>query len=150
MGGGKEGIMRKFVIAIFALLATAAVGQPRDALIVPGERVGPIALGLSEADLLKAAGAPASTLRQGNETVYGYGRISAQIGASGVDLITVDDPRFETADHLRLGLAAPVATSLLGQPAKRTTLNGVDTLEYEGMQLIVRNNLVMQIRVQRR
>ena len=142
--------MRKFVIPIFALLANVAVAQSRDALIVPGERVGPIALGLSEADLLKAAGVPASTLRQGNETLYGFGRVTAQIGASGVDLITVDDPRYETAEHLRLGLAAPVATSLLGQPERRTTVNGVDTLEYQGMALIVRNNLVMQIRIQRR
>jgi hypothetical protein len=127
-----------------------AVAQTRDALIVPGERVGPIALGLSEADLVMAAGAPASTLRQGNQTIYAFGRVSAQISQSGVDLITVDDPRFETADHLRLGLALPVAISLLGQPAKRTTTNGVETLEYEGMALIVRSNLVVQIRVQRK
>ncbi|HYM19220.1 MAG TPA: hypothetical protein VEU06_11695 [Micropepsaceae bacterium] len=143
-------MIRRAAILVVAACAIPALAQPRDALIVPGERVGPIALGLSEADLLKVAGAPASTLHQGNETVYSFGRVTVQIGTAGVDLITVDDPRFETADHLRLGLAVPVAISLLGQPVEQSTLNGVETLEYEGMALIVRNNLVMQIRIQRR
>jgi hypothetical protein len=146
-------MIRRLAIVLFTLFAgAAALAQSRDALIVPGQRVGPIALGLSEAELLKVAGVPASTFRQGNETIYAFGRVTAQIGdpSAGVDLITVDDARFETADHVRLGLAAPVAMSLLGQPAKRSIANGVDTLEYEGLAVIVRNNLVMQIRVQRR
>jgi hypothetical protein len=141
--------MRRAAMLLALVCASSAIAQARDALIVPGERVGPIALGLSETDLMKAAGVPASTLRQGNETVYSFGRVTAQIGASGVDLITVDDARFETADHLRLGLAVPVAISLLGQPVKRSTTNGVETLEYDGMALIVRSNLVVQIRIQR-
>lgn len=146
-------MFRRLSIALFTLVAgAAAFAQPRDALIVPGERAGPIALGLSESDLVKVAGVPGLTLRQGNETVYSFGRVTAQIGdpSAGVDLITIEDTRYETADHLRMGLAAPVAMSLLGQPAKRSSANGVDTLEYDGMAVVLRNNLVMQIRVQKR
>jgi hypothetical protein len=124
---------------------------PRDTLIVPGERVGPLALGMTATDLAGAVGTPPQALQQGKDTVYSWGDVTAQIseGASGVDVITVNDPRYETSNHIRVGLASLAATAVLGQPAKRTGSPALETLDYEGLTVVVRNNLIAQIRVRK-
>jgi len=118
---------------------------------VPGERVGPIALGMSAMDLAGAAGAAPQTLQQGKDTVYSWGDVAAQISnsAPGVDLITVNDPRYETPTHVRVGLASLAALAVLGQPMNRTSAPGLETFDYEGLTVVVRNNLVAQIRVRK-
>ena len=45
------------------------------------------------------------------------------------------------------GLASLAAVAVLGQPTNRTTVQGLDTLDYEGLTVLLRNNLVVQIRV---
>jgi hypothetical protein len=124
---------------------------PRDTMIVPGKRVGPIALGMTAADLAGAASTAPQTLQQGKDTVYSWGDIVAQIsdGAPGVDVITVNDPRYETANHIRVGLAALAAMAVLGQPAQLSGSPGLETLDYDGLSVVVRNNLVAQIRVRK-
>jgi hypothetical protein len=140
-----------------ALLMTIAVSGPlmaapaaSDNLIVPGERVGPIALGMTQAQLMAAMGGP-EVLHQGTVTTYSWGQIAAEIGdnSPGVDLITVNDPRFDTPGHVHVGLAAPAAMAVLGQPTKKTSTQGLDTFDYDGLTVLVRNNLVAQIRVRK-
>jgi len=145
--------MRSVLLALslgMALAGPASAAAPvRDALIVPGERVGPIGLGMSAAALADAVGVPGDVQHQGNDTIYSWGEITAQISekSPGVDLITVNDPRYETADHIRVGLASLAVTAVLGQPANRTTAPGLESLDYDGMTVVERNNLVAQIRV---
>jgi hypothetical protein len=147
--------MRSILLGfLFGLALTgpaAAAPAPRDTLIVPGERVGPIALGMSPMELAGAAGTPPQTLQQGKDTIYSWGDIVAQIsdGATGVDVITVNDPRYETANHIRVGLASLAASAVLGEPAKRTGSPGLETLDFEGLSVVVRNNLIAQIRVRK-
>jgi hypothetical protein len=131
------------------LAGPAAAAEPvRDLMIVPGERVGPISLGMNAAALAQIVG-PQAPLWQGGDTIYSFGQIAAEIGdkSPGVDTITVNDPRYETESHIRVGLAPFVAERVLGQPAKKTTASGLDTIDYEGISLVVRNNIVVQIRI---
>ena len=141
-----------------ALLMTIAVAGPvtaapaaTDNLIVPGERVGPIALGMTQPQLAVAMGSPGEVLHQGGATTYSWGQVAAEIGdnSPGVDLITVNDPRYETPGHIRVGLAALAAAAVLGQPDKKTSTQGLDTFDYDGLTVLVRNNLVAQIRVRK-
>ena len=141
-----------------ALLMTIAVSGPvmaasaaSDNLIVPGERVGPIALGMTQAQLTAAMGGPGEVLHQGAATTYSWGQIAAEIGdnSSGVDQITVNDPRFDTPGHVHVGLAAVAVPAVLGLPNKKTSTQGLDTFDYDGLTVLVRNNLVMQIRVRK-
>jgi hypothetical protein len=129
----------------------AAPAAPRDMLIVPGTRVGAIALGMSAAELAPSVGIPADVQHQGPDTIYSWGDVTAQISdkSPNVDLISVNDPRYETADHVRVGLAVFAVMAVLGDPVKTTNAPGIVNLEYEGMTVVVRNNLVAQIRVRK-
>lgn len=144
-------IFMRLVMGLALTGAAVAAPAPRDTIIVPGERVGPIALGMTPVELAGAAGAAPQALQQGKDTIYSWGDVAAQIsdGAPGVDVITVNDPRYETANHVRVGLASLAATAVLGQPAKRTGSPGLETLDYEGLSVVVRNNLIAQIRVRK-
>jgi hypothetical protein len=147
--------MRSVLAAILMSVALAvcanAAAPVRDTLIVPGERVGPVALGMSPAELAQAVGSPGDPQRQGSATIYSWGQIVAEIGdaSSGVALITVNDSRYETATHIRVGLAGLAVTGVLGPPANTTTQQGLVALAYDGMTVILRNNLVVQIRVRK-
>ena len=145
--------MRSLLPALFLTIALAgpvmAAPAPNDNLIVPGERVGPIALGMTEAQLAAAMGGPGEVLHQGPVTTYSWGQVTAEIAdnSPGVETITVNDPRYDTPGHVRVGLAAPAAAAVLGQPNKKTSTQGLDTFDYDGLTVLVRNNFVAQIRV---
>jgi len=145
------------LIVAAALMGTAlaaptlAATAPRDRLIVPGMRVGPVALGMSLAEMNTSVGIPGQVQQQGPATIYAWGDLAAEIDekSAQVDLITVNDNRYETADHIRVGLAALAVVTVLGDPDKTTTALGIQNLEYDGMTIVVRNNLVAQIRVRK-
>lgn len=136
------------LVAGFAGLALAAPA-PRDMTIVPGMRVGPVALGMT-ADQLNASVGVAGTQRQeGTVATLSWGDLSAQLGQSPAtaDTIVVNDGRYETADHIHVGLASLAVVVVLGQPPNITTAPGIRNYEYEGMTIVTRNNLIVQIRV---
>jgi hypothetical protein len=147
--------MRSVLSLLIITLALTGTGlaapAPRDTLIVPGTRVGAIGLGMSPAELTASVGIPSDMQRQGTDTIYSWGEVAAQISEKSptVDLITVNDPRYETADHVRVGLAAFAVTAVLGDPVKTTNAQGTVDLDYDGMTIVVRNNLVAQIRVRK-
>jgi hypothetical protein len=120
----------------------APASAPRDMLIVPGDRAGAVALGMTP---------PADVQHQGSDTIYSWGDVAAEISdkSPNVDLISVNDPRYETADHVRVGLAVFAVMAVLGDPVKITNALGIQDLEYDGMTIVVRNNLVAQIRVRK-
>jgi hypothetical protein len=147
--------MRLILRTLFMTIAVAgpvmAAPAATDNLIVPGQRVGPIALGMTQAQLAAAMGSPGEVLHQGSATTYSWGQVAAEIGdnSPGVDLITVNDPRYDTPGHVHVGLAAPAVAAVLGQPDKKTSTQGLDTFDYDGLTVLVRNNFVMQIRVRK-
>jgi hypothetical protein len=147
--------MRSVLSALILTISLSGAGlaapAPRDTLIVPGTRVGAIALGMSPAELTASVGIPVDPQRQGPDTIYSWGDVAAQISdkSPAVDLITVNDPRYETADHIRVGLALFAAMAVLGDPSKTTNAPGIRSLDYDGMTLVIRNNMVAQIRVRK-
>jgi len=146
--------MRPLLPALFltlAILGPVMAAPAADNLIVPGERVGPIALGMTEAQLATAMGGPSAVQHQGTITIYSWGQVTAEIAdnSPGVETITVNDPRFDTPGHVHVGLAATAAAAVLGQPDKKTSTLGLDTFDYDGLTVLVRNNFVMQIRVRK-
>jgi hypothetical protein len=137
------------LLLTLAILGPVRAAPAADNLIVPGERVGPIMLGMTEAQLAAAMGGPGAVQHQGTITVYSWGQVTAEIAdnSPGVETITVNDPRFDTPGHVHVGLAALAAIAALGQPDKKTSTQGVDAFDYDGLTVLVRNNFVMQIRV---
>jgi hypothetical protein len=129
--------------------AALAASAPRDMLIVPGMRVGPVALGMTSDELNASVGVPGTPRQEGAAISYSWGELSAQMGQSPatVDTIVVNDGRYETADHLRVGLSSLAVVVVLGQPPNITTVSGIRSYEYDGMTIATRNNLIVQIRV---
>src|SRR3954468_19252549 len=111
-GREKARAMRCLLLALgmIAVLAdgTLAASAPRDTLIVPGMRVGPIALGMTPDELNASVGVAGTQRQEGTATLYSWGELSAQIGQSPatVDTIVVNDGRYETTDHIHVGLAS--------------------------------------------
>jgi hypothetical protein len=145
--------MRSILPALIVALSLAgtalAAPAPRDRLILPGMRIGPLALGMSPAELTASVGGPADVQHQGTDTIYAWGDLAAEISekSPNVDMITVNDTRYETADHIHVGLAALAVIAVLGEPDKTTSALGIQNLDYDGMTIVVRNNLIAQIRV---
>lgn len=148
---GVTGPLLSALLAAGLAAAPQAFAQTRDYIIVPGERVGPIELGMSEMQLLMAVGSPDTMLMQGTDTLYSWGTLTARIGkaSGGVEEITLNDPGYQTQGRVHVGSADLAVTSMMGQPTKRTTAGGFITLFYDGIELIERNNAVMQIRVRK-
>ncbi len=145
--------MRSLWLALGLIAATAAgalaAPAPRDTLIEPGMRVGPIAIGMSADELNASVGVAGTERQEGGATVYSWGDVAAQMSKppATVDTIVVNDPRYETAEHLHVGLASLAVVVVLGQPPNVTTPPGTRNYEYEGMTVVTRNNLIVQIRV---
>ena len=145
--------MRAWWLALVLLTALGgaafAAPAPRDTLIVPGMRVGPVALGMTADELNASVGVPGTQRQEGSVTTLSWGEVSAQLGQSpaSVDTIIVNDVRYETPDHIHVGLASLAVVVVLGQPPNITTPPGTRNYEYEGMTVVTRNNLVVQIRV---
>ena len=145
--------MRAWWLALLVLTAMGeaalAAPAPRDTMIVPGMRVGPIGLGMTADELNASVGVAGTQRQEGPVTILSWGEVSAQLGQTPatVDTIVVNDGRYETADHIHVGLASLAVVVVLGQPPNITTPPGTRNYEYDGMTVVTRNNLVVQIRV---
>lgn len=122
-----------------------------DTVIVPGERIGPITLGMTEAQLIQAAGQPDQRLMQGRDNLYSWGLLTARIpaGGPGVDEIVVMDTRYLTAQRFHVGSTDAAVTANFGQPTKRSNQSGLITLDFDGISIVQRNGMVMQIRIRK-
>lgn len=141
------GVIPALLAACFAA-PPVALAQTRDYTIVPGERVGPIEIGMSGMQLLTAVGPPDTMLMQGMDTLYSWGTLTARVNdMTGVVDITLNDPGYQTQGRIHVGSAELAVTAMMGQPAKRSAAGGLVTLGYDGMDVVERNATVMQIRV---
>jgi hypothetical protein len=141
-----------FAAALILLVFAGGTAHAQaDMTIVVGERVGPVALGMTEAQLVAAAGQPQQMLMQGRDTLYSWGLVTARIpaGAMGVDEITVNDTRYLTDQRIHVGSTDTAVVASFGQPMKRATVSGLETLDYDGISIVQRNGMVMQIRIRK-
>jgi len=101
----------------------------RDNLIVPGCRIGPIAIGMTNEDLLRTLGPPRLSRDQGKfvSNQYDSLKITAMVEGGRVGWLFTTDPRYHTAAGVRVGSSIMEATVSLGEPAwKRTNPHSGD------------------------
>jgi hypothetical protein len=89
-----------------------------DRLIVPGVRVGPIAIGMTSADLLRHVGEPSRTDRLLDGNTYHFGGIRAFVGKSTLKVhnISVTDSDYATREGLRVGSSELAVKANRGAP----------------------------------
>jgi hypothetical protein len=91
-----------------------------DDLIVPGYRIGPVALGLTEAQLLSIKGAPSKSY-EGDTTWYVYqSDMNVYVrnigGVRRIVRVNAEDPRYVTKEGLRYGSSLLELKAKMGPP----------------------------------
>ena len=91
-----------------------------DKLIVPGKRIGPIALGMPQADVLKILGLPLkSTVHDDGHSSYFYADLLVFITKdSRVYRVNTDSPEYATADGIRVSMTEPEVRAKRGKPKR--------------------------------
>lgn len=119
-----------------------------DTLIVPGCRIGPVALGLKPADLLNTLGSPNSSMIQSTKTpdlnhIYHYDDFTVFVNTvSGlVSWVFTYSPSYATAEGIRVGVSELEVRVKLGAPDNVSKYNrDSQTYFYRSRGLHVRFN----------
>ncbi|HPE47347.1 MAG TPA: hypothetical protein PLR76_03085 [Hyphomonas sp.] len=143
--------------AVAALLALSACASAppnhNDNLIVPGERVGNVELGMSLSSLLAMQGAPIRTIPipDTRATTYNFDGLTVAADEK-VYWIIAKDPRFHTEGGVAKGAEQIYTRAIYGKPKCVVTRDEVTVYDYDNIYFEVDNvtGKVKQIGVQRR
>jgi hypothetical protein len=121
-----------------------------DNLIVPGERIGPVFLGMTEQQLYHKLGEPTTTMTAPGTVNYAYPTTQLSVSVDAVthkvweiDLDTAEGTtRYSTAEGIKAGSSSlAVRTQLVGPYSTRDLVGGVMLLDYaSGMTLLLHSN----------
>ena len=116
-------------------LAPPIAPPVHDQLIVPGARVGPIALGMSSASLFEIMGAPEESMRfkDSMSAVYSSSGVNALVldATSQVFSISATDRRYSTAQGIQIGSTELEIRAKMGVPSSDTRLGNTHEMCYE-------------------
>jgi hypothetical protein len=109
------------VLALFVVAASSSsvfAAPPDDHLIVPGQRVGPVVVGMGPAELLQALGAPDESNTNKYATQYVYRSRGFWIWSrkNRVDSISIMDPTYHTANGIHPGSSELELQAAMGAP----------------------------------
>jgi hypothetical protein len=146
----------KELMLIPAALAAACASAPltlNDDLVVPGERVGEVEIGLPLSTLMALKGTPYNTVPISGTEATSYSFDGLTVGAHDtVYWIIATDPRFHTAGGVAPGVEQIFARASLGKPKCVVSRDDVTVYDYGRLYFDVDNGSgrVRQIGVQRR
>lgn len=132
----RAGLFRFLVATVLALCGQAQAQN--DHLIVPWQRIGPIELGMTAADLIRIMGEPTQTSRgppSGISVFNWKNDLSVYIKMDGsyVTQICALDPAYATANGVHPGATDLSVTNLLGQPKSSRVYRGWWKLSYTNL-----------------
>lgn len=139
-----------------AILAAACATAPLtidDDLVVPGERIGEVEIGMPLSNLIALKGTPYKTVPISGTEATSYSFEGLTVGAHDtVYWIIATDPRFRTAGGVAPGVEQIFARATLGKPKCVVTRDDVTVYDYGKLYFDVDNGSgkVRQIGVQKR
>jgi hypothetical protein len=139
-----------------AILAAACATGPLtidDDLVVPGERIGEVEIGMPLSSLIALKGTPYKTVPISGTEATSYSFDGLTVGAHDtVYWIIATDPRFGTAGGVAPGVEQIFARATLGKPRCVVTRDDVTVYDYGKLYFDVDNGSgkVRQIGVQKR
>jgi len=124
------------LLVIAALLLPLPVQADNDHLIVPWRRVGPIALGMTAADVIRILGEP--TQKNGGPVVTTYHwqdelSVTVKTDTLYVTQICAVSADYATAQGLRPGLPETAVTQLMGDPQNSRLYRGWWKMSYTNL-----------------
>lgn len=143
---------RPWAATLLVLGATSAATMAwaqADTLIVPGARMGSIALGMSAKQLLAAAGAPTNADSGDKGAQYWWGKTSAAatVRPDAVTTVSTEDPRYRTADGLGVGSSELQIRASLGVPKCVAAATGVHRSPAATGHVLVYNGIAFEFSV---
>ena len=138
---------------VFMALGACASAPPdlNDNLIIPGERVGNVELGMSLSALLAMKGTPTQTIPIPGTRATTYAFDGLTVGADEtVYWIIARNPRFHTVDNVSPGAEQIYARAIYGKPKCVVTRGDVTFYDYSNIYFEVYNatGKVKQIGIQ--
>lgn len=120
-------IVASLAVAAVVLGGCASMPEPPakpiyDSAVVPGVRIGPAALGMTEANMLQWLGEPSKTNSYGNrDNQYIYADRGLWIGFEGgrAEGIAASQSRYATSDGISVGASELKLRTTWGQPKSR-------------------------------
>ena len=93
-----------------------------DDLIVPGRRVGPVSIGMSESAMRQLMGQPLETHQTEDSRMYEFAQLSVVVPTKThrVELVIVPAPFYKTLTGIMVGDDEAKISAALGQPARQT------------------------------
>ena len=131
-------------LALLAPIVLAACASApltlNDNLVVPGERIGEVQIGMPLSTLLALKGTPLSTtpIKDTNATTYVFEGLTVAADDE-VYWIVANDPRFHTAGGVAPGVEQIFARASLGQPACVVTQGDTTVYDYRRVYFNVDN-----------
>lgn len=143
------------VLAPFLLSVACATGPLTydDDLVVPGERIGEVQIGMPLSSLLALKGTPLRTVPISGTEATSYTFQGLTVGAHDtVYWIIADDARFHTAGGVRPGVEQIFARAALGKPECVVTRDDLTIYDYGNLYFNVDNGTgkVAQVGVQKK
>src|SRR5579871_6707406 len=129
----------KYVLSLFAaaaLLLPVTVRAENDHLIVPWRRIGPIALGMTAADVVRILGEPTQKNSGPIVTVYHWQdqlSVTVKTDTSYVTQVCAVSPDYATAQGLHPGLPETAVMQLMGEPQNSRLYRGWWKLSYSNL-----------------
>ena len=121
-------------LGVLASVVSGAAQAQNDNLIVPGVRVGPVTLGMTDADLYKMLGEPAQTMVTSNGARIHYVYSSLNVGVDRDSHIVVavetHDPAYATAGGIKFGSSSLALTVAKLGPQEEGSCGPPDLCEY--------------------
>src|ERR1700730_6859535 len=108
--------------ALFVGLQSTTVAAKDGNLIVPGVRIGPISLGMSDADVYKILGDPTQTMTEGVDMgraiQYVFPKLTVVVSRAThkVTSVITLDPGYSTAEGIKVGSSGLAVSTKLGIP----------------------------------
>jgi hypothetical protein len=108
-------------LSLFAVLAgfsNVFAASPDDHLIVPGQRIGPVVIGMGPSELLQALGAPdqSNTNKFATQYVYPSRGFCIWSRNNRVDMISISDSSYHTPNGIHPGSSELELQAAMGAP----------------------------------
>lgn len=148
-------VVRATLATATVLASGACASAPpnlNDNLIVPGERVGNVELGMSLSQLLAMEGTPTRTIPIPDTRATTYYFDGLMVAADDkVYWIIARDPRFHTVDGVATGSEQIYTRAIYGKPKCVVTRDDVTLYDYDNIYFEVNNDSgkVKQVGIQR-
>ncbi len=115
-------------------------------MIVAGQSIGPVRLGMSQADVTSVLGTP--TPADGGQIRFPHVGITVTLEDDAVVRVSTTNPQFRTTSGVGVGISLDDSARLIGDPNQAVAVDGNDTMvsyPFEGIGFVFRDGRAVEV-----